>query len=79
MRWLSLLQNRPSWKVFCLGNTTRKLVKKFFGEDAVAGFAENADNLSKKILQNSSIQNITFFCGDKRRDELPAKLNVRAE
>lgn len=66
---------RPSWKVFCIGNTTKKLVKEFFGESAVAGFAENANSLSMLILQNSSIQNITFFCGDNRRDELPVNLN----
>jgi len=69
------ISKQPSWKIFCIGSTTKTLVKKFFGEGAVAEFAENAESLSKLILQNSSIQNITFFCGDKRRDELPGNLN----
>ncbi len=69
------ITNRPHWKIFCVGNTTKKALKKIFGEDAVEGFAENAGSLSKLILQNSSIQNIAFFCGDKRRDELPVNLN----
>ena len=70
------ISKQPSWKIFCVGSTTTKLVNKFFEEGAVAGFAENAESLSKLILQNSSIQNITFFCGDKRRHELPKNLNV---
>jgi len=69
------ISKQPGWKIFCIGSTTKTLVKKFFGEGAVAEFAENAESLSKLILQNSSIQNITFFCGDKRRDELPGNLN----
>ena len=31
-------------------------------------------SLSKKIIKNSSIKNVIFFCGDKRRDELPENL-----
>ena len=69
------ISKQPGWKIFCIGSTTKTLVKKFFGEGAVAEFAENAESLSKLILQNSSIQNIAFFCGDKRRDELPGNLN----
>jgi len=69
------ISKQPSWKIFCIGSTTKTLVKKFFGEGAVAEFAENAESLSKLILQNSSIKDITFFCGDKRRDELPGNLN----
>ncbi|HEY5407270.1 MAG TPA: uroporphyrinogen-III synthase [Ginsengibacter sp.] len=60
----------PSWKIFCIGNTTKKLVGKFFGEDSVEGFANNAHELSTRILEDSSIKNVTFFCGDIRRDEL---------
>jgi len=69
------ISKQPGWKIFCIGSTTKTLVKKFFGEGAVAEFAENAESLSKLILQNSSIKDITFFCGDKRRDELPGNLN----
>src|ERR1017187_4559827 len=68
------ITNQPSWKIFCIGNTTKELVRKKFSEEKIAGFADNADQLSKKILENLSIKNITFFCGDKRRDELPGNL-----
>ena len=69
-------KNQPAWKIFCIGNTTKELVKEYFDEDTIKGFADNAEQLSKKILENSSIKNVIFFCGDKRRDELPGNLNV---
>jgi len=65
------ITNQPPWKIFCIGNTTKESVKKFFGKETINGFADNADQLSKKIIENPSIRNITFFCGDKRRNELP--------
>lgn len=68
------ITTKISWKIFCIGNTTKKLVKKFWGEDNIEGFADNANQLSKIILENSSIKNVTFFCGDKRRNELQDNL-----
>lgn len=68
------IKNQPAWKIFCIGNTTKELVEEFFGEDTIKGFADNAEQLSKKILENSSIKNVIFFCGDKRRDDLPGNL-----
>ena len=26
----------PDWKIYCIGNTTKKLVEKYFGEDLIA-------------------------------------------
>ena len=31
-----------------MGNTTKELIKKFFGEEAIKGFAENADQLVRE-------------------------------
>jgi len=68
------IKNPPAWKIFCIGNTTKELVREFFEEEFIEGFAENAELLSKKIVEHSSIKNVTFFCGDKRRDDLPGSL-----
>lgn len=65
---------KPHWKVFCIGNTTKKLVQKIFGEENISGTADSAIHLAEKIIENSSIKKIVFFCGDQRRDELPDKL-----
>jgi len=63
-----------NWKIYCIGNTTKKLVEKYFGKKNIAGTADNASQLVDTIVSDSSIKKIVFFCGDKRRDELPEKL-----
>lgn len=65
---------KPPWKIFCTGNTTKKKVKKIFGEENICADADNAEQLAEKIVENSSVKNIVFFCGDQRRKELPVKL-----
>jgi uroporphyrinogen-III synthase len=65
---------QPGWQIFCIGNTTRQLVKKYFGEDAVAGIADSATELADVILDKSTVTNMVFFCGQLHRDELPEKL-----
>jgi uroporphyrinogen-III synthase len=65
---------KTSWKIFCLGNTTKKMVKKIFGEENICATADSAEQLAEKITGNSSVKNIVFFCGDRRRNELPDKL-----
>lgn len=76
------IHSQTSWKFFCIGNTTKKLVKKIFGEENIVGTADNADELGEKIIADLSAKNTIFFCGDQRRDELPDKLrnnNIRVE
>ena len=66
--------NNPQWKIFCIGNTTKSSAEKFFGENSIKDFANNAHELSEKILKEASIKNVIFFCSDIRRDELPNNL-----
>ncbi|CAN5563922.1 uroporphyrinogen-III synthase [soil metagenome] len=72
------LNNKPSWKIFCMGNTTRQLVEKYFGNDNILATGSNATELAKEIIKWEKIQldkmPVVFFCGDQRRDELPGKL-----
>jgi uroporphyrinogen-III synthase len=71
----SYLSNKKvDWKIFCIGSTTKKLVKENFGENSVAGTADSASSLADVIIDQKSISSVIFFCGDKRRDELPGKL-----
>lgn len=63
------------WSIYCMGNTTRQLVKKYFGEHQLAGIANNAAELAELIAKDTSIDEVIFFCGDQRRDELPAILH----
>lgn len=61
----------PEWKVFCLAGRTKEAILnvKHLKENIIAE-AENAKDLANKIIEQG-VKEIAFFCGDKRRDELP--------
>ncbi|MDQ6843472.1 MAG: uroporphyrinogen-III synthase [Bacteroidota bacterium] len=76
------INSTTMWTIFCIGNTTKKLVENSFGSANIAGTANNADQLAEKIIEQTTIKKVYFFCGDKRREELPEKLksnNVEIE
>ena len=68
------LRFKPNWKIFSIGQTTKELIKDFFGEESVVGTADDASQLADVIIQHHP-QEVFFFCGDQRRDEMPQKLN----
>lgn len=63
-----------SWRIFCIGAATRKLVEKHFGIDAVAGTAPSAAALARVVIDEGK-RDVVFFCGDQRREELPGILS----
>jgi len=63
----------PDWKIYCIGNATRKLAAEYFGDNSITGTANDATELAYKIIEDD-VNEVIFFCGDKRRDELPALL-----
>jgi uroporphyrinogen-III synthase len=65
---------QPDWRIYSIGNTTRQLVQKYFGDDALAGFANSATELAELMVEEEVGDEVIFFCGDQRRDELPAIL-----
>lgn len=66
--------NRLPRKIFCIGSATRQRVLEHFGKDCIAGTADSAAALAEVIIGQETIKEVAFFCGDQRRDELPAKL-----
>ncbi len=71
-----LIDEKPRWKIYCIGNTTRQLVKKYFGEHSVAGTADSAAALAEVIVKDETAEEVYFFCGDQRREELPQILKL---
>lgn len=65
---------KPLWRIYCLGNTTRKILVQYFGEKSIVAFAENASALANTIVDRETVREAVFFCGDQRRDDLPAIL-----
>lgn len=64
-------ENQPAWEIYCIGNTTQELVAKYFGEEKIAGTADDAASLAELIAESDHIEEVIFFCGDQRRNELP--------
>ena len=74
MAFEQIINAEVPWKIFCIGQSTKKAVAKLFGEEKVSGTADNASELADVILENCKNEKIIFFCGRQRRDELPEKL-----
>lgn len=66
--------HQPEWKIFCIGNATKDIINRNFTNSLIAGTANNASVLAEVIV-NSHVQSAVFFCGDQRREELPAILS----
>jgi uroporphyrinogen-III synthase len=62
---------QPAWQIYCIGNTTKELVTKYFGRHRIVGTADDAAELADLIVAESEGQDVIFFCGDRRRDALP--------
>jgi uroporphyrinogen-III synthase len=62
---------KPDWKICCIGGSTKDAVIKHFGEKAILFSAKNASLLSQKIIEEKHINEIIFFCGNQRLDDLP--------
>ena len=52
-------------------------MKKYFDETAVAGTAKNAALLADVIAENNDGSKITFFCGNRRLEDLPRLLKEK--
>jgi len=61
------------WTVYCIGNTTKKLINEKLPSAVIAVTAENAERLAEHIVDDK-VKKAVFFCGNIRRDELPNKI-----
>jgi uroporphyrinogen-III synthase len=65
---------QPDWSIFCIGHATQEKVSQHFGKHMIAGTADNASELAELIIEEMDIDEVFFFCGDQRREELPTTL-----
>lgn len=71
----NLQHHKPDWKIYCIGNTTKTLAEEYFGNDSIIATADDGTALANRIItQKGKLNEIYFFCGDKRRNELPGLL-----
>ncbi len=64
---------KPIWDIYCMGGTTKTIIKDYFGADSIKGTGKDALSLAEGMIANGT-QEAVFFCGNIRRDELPQLL-----
>src|SRR3954470_16921035 len=64
---------QPTWKIYSLGAATESLIRKYFSSSEITGSGKNAFELAQTII-GDKVEEVIFFCGDQRRDELPLQL-----
>jgi uroporphyrinogen-III synthase len=65
----------PQWKIFCLSGKTKDVLQEneeLFG--TIEATASSAAELAKLVIAKN-VKELLFFCGDRRREELPAILH----
>ncbi len=70
----NMIDEQPTWNIYCIGNSTSRAIKKYFPLSVIVGTANNATELAELIVEQSGADEVHFFCGDQRRDELPELL-----
>lgn len=62
------------WNIFCVsGKTKQAILNALLLKKNIAGDAKDAAELANRIIAKG-VKEITFFCGNQRREELPATL-----
>ena len=65
--------HQTGWKIFCISGKTKEHMLQHFQTNDIIATADYGKNLAQKIVEYG-VKEIVFFCGNKRRDELPAIL-----
>ena len=65
-----------AWTIFCMDSSTRQTVDEVFGAEAVAGTANSARQLAALVAASRPEEEIIFFCGNIRRQELTDQLHA---
>ena len=69
-----LKKKLPITNCFCVGEKTKNLLEQ--NQLKVLEMGTSAKELAHLILEKYKTEKFIFFCGDKRRDELPEILNA---
>ncbi len=62
---------QPDWLIYCVGEKTTQLAASLFGEQSIYGTANNAASLAALILEEYEPEELIFFSGTSRMDDLP--------
>lgn len=74
-KYLEQLDRHQEWNIYCISGKTKESIeasKNIKGQ--IIATADSGAELANKIISNGC-REVVFFCGDKRRDELPELLS----
>jgi uroporphyrinogen-III synthase len=69
-----IVSPQTNWKIFSIEPATRKKVEEVFIKSTITGAAKDAEKLAQQIIEDKSVKQIVFFCGNQRSDLLPLEL-----
>jgi uroporphyrinogen-III synthase len=70
---LKAINAEPEWTIYTLGGVTNTIISSYFTDSEIFSSASNASEIAKTIITNEE-EEVVFFCGNQRREELPALL-----
>ncbi|MEJ7912634.1 MAG: uroporphyrinogen-III synthase, partial [Chitinophagaceae bacterium] len=68
-----MVKEPVNWNIYCIGNTTKKLILEKLPAATIVATGENAGRLAERLVDDG-VKDAVFFCSNIRRDELPNKL-----
>lgn len=71
------LNKKSSRNFFCISGKTRSALLKYIRNEQIKATAAYGKELAQKIIEHQA-KEIVFFCGNKRKDELPDILKEAA-
>jgi uroporphyrinogen-III synthase len=71
-----LSDHMPEWDIYSIGHTTQQLIRDYFKASRMMATGDSAAQLAQAIVDTASVNDVIFFCGDNRRDELPSILRT---
>jgi uroporphyrinogen-III synthase len=63
----------PDWTIYSLGGITQTIIKNYFVDSEIIADAINSTQLAEAIIEDEP-EEVVFFCGNQRREELPKLL-----
>jgi uroporphyrinogen-III synthase len=76
IEYLELKGIVPDWTIYSLGGITQTILKNYFVDSEIIADAINSTQLAKEIIEDEP-EEVIFFCGNQRRDELPNLLQSK--
>jgi uroporphyrinogen-III synthase len=64
----------PEWTIYSMGGTTHTIIKDYFLDSEIIATANNSTQLAESIVEDE-VDEVIFFCGNQRREELPLLLS----